>query len=255
MTSRRVLIPGGTGGVGEGVVRAYLAAGAQVVVPTRSERRAAEFRQILGDAVSDRLHLVVHDYTSFDGAERLAAEMVERLGGIDDVVAPIGGYWGGRKLWEVDALDWQTAFVDLATTHTAVMRAVLPRLSPAGTYQIVAGESGLGPVPGSGLLSMQQAALLMMRDVLEAEVDGRQRVFGLVLGPVSTRAVADAQPEWITPGQVGEVAVAASAGQSAGRVIRLPDPDAAADALALLSGSQGASIEPSGRRTVAAHRS
>jgi len=65
VTGRRVLIPGGTGGVGEGVVRAYLAAGAHVFVPTRSERRAAEF-----EVASDRLQVVVHDYTSFDGAER-----------------------------------------------------------------------------------------------------------------------------------------------------------------------------------------
>ncbi|WP_250036822.1 SDR family oxidoreductase [Paractinoplanes maris] len=233
-SDRRVLIPGGTGGVGEGVVRAYLAAGAQVVVPSRDERRTAEFQRILGDAATDRLHLVVHDYTGFDGAERLAAEMAERLGGIDDVVAPIGGYWGGRRLWEIDAKDWQDAFVGLATTHAAVMRAVVPRLGPTGTYQIVAGESGFRPVPGSGLLSMQQAALLMMRSVLEAEVADRQRVFALVLGPVRTRSIGDAQPDWITPGQIGAVAVAASASTVAGREIRLPDPDAAKQALALL---------------------
>ncbi|WP_250008982.1 SDR family NAD(P)-dependent oxidoreductase [Actinoplanes sp. M2I2] len=233
---RRVLIPGGTGGVGEGIVRAYLAAGAHVVVPSRDERRAAEFRQVLGEAVTDRLHLVVHDYTTFDGADRLAAEMTDRLGGLDDVVAPIGGYWGGRKLWEIDPADWQAAFVDPVTTHAAVMRAVLPRLSPTGTYQIVAGESGFRPVPGSGLLSMEQSALLMMGKVLVAEAAGRPRVFTLVLGPVRTRSVGDAQPEWITPGQIGEVAVAASVSELAGHEIRLPDPASAARALTLLRG-------------------
>lgn len=236
LENRRVLVPGGTGGVGEGVVRAYLTAGADVVVPTRSEQRAAEYRQILGEAATGRLHLFVHDYTGFDGAERLAAEMTERLGGIDDVVAPVGGYWGGRRLEEIDAEDWQTAFVDLATTHAAVMRAVLPRLGPTGTYQIVAGESGLRPVPGSGLMSMQQAALLMMRSVLEAEVAGGRRVFALVLGPVRTRAVGDDHPDWITPGQIGEVAVAASGSTLIGREIRLADPAAAARALTLLQG-------------------
>nr|WP_221377911.1 SDR family NAD(P)-dependent oxidoreductase [Actinoplanes polyasparticus] len=104
---RRVLIPGGTGGVGEGVVRACLAAGAQVVVPTRSERRAAEFRRILGAAASDRLQVVVHDYTTLEGAERLVAGLGEPL---DDVVAPIGGYWGGRPLQAIDAADRQRVF-------------------------------------------------------------------------------------------------------------------------------------------------
>jgi 3-oxoacyl-[acyl-carrier protein] reductase len=232
--NRRVRIPGGTGGVGEGVVRAFLAAGADVVVPTRSAERAADFQRIVGDAATDRLHLVVHHYSSFAGAAELAAAMVERLGGIDDVVTPIGGYWGGRSLWEIDSNDWQSAFVDLATTHAAVMRAVRPRLSRTGAYQIVAGESGFRPVPGSGLLSMQQAALLMMRGVLEAEAGDRQRVFALVLGPVRTRFMGDAHPDWITSEQIGEVAVAASASALTGREIRLPDPAAAARAVARL---------------------
>jgi 3-oxoacyl-[acyl-carrier protein] reductase len=49
LAGRRVLVPGGTGGVGEGVVRAFLAAGADVVVPTRSDARGAELRQALGE--------------------------------------------------------------------------------------------------------------------------------------------------------------------------------------------------------------
>src|SRR5579863_5737847 len=89
LSGRHVLIPGGTGGVGEGVVRAYLAAGADVVVPTRSQERADEFRRLLGDADTAGLHLVVHDYTTFAGAEALVATMEDRLGSVDDVVAPI----------------------------------------------------------------------------------------------------------------------------------------------------------------------
>lgn len=46
LSGRHILIPGGTGGVGQGAVRAYLAAGADVVVPTRNEARAEEFRTV-----------------------------------------------------------------------------------------------------------------------------------------------------------------------------------------------------------------
>jgi hypothetical protein len=48
--------------------------------------------------------LVVHDYTTFAGAEALAATMGERLGSVDDVVAPIGGWWAGKRLWEIGGL-------------------------------------------------------------------------------------------------------------------------------------------------------
>jgi len=237
LSGRRVLIPGGTGGVGEGAVRAYLSAGADVVVPTRSQERADEFRLLLGDGATGRLHLVVHDYTTFAGAEELAATMEERLGGVDDVVAPIGGWWAGKRLWEIDERDWRDAFVDLATTHAAVLRAALPRMKAEGAYSVVVGASAFTPVPASGLVSMEQAALLMMQQVLAAELAGQKRVFALVLGPVLTRAAGQGDPGWITAEQVGAVAVAASASAVGGRQIRLRDQAELAQALTLLHGA------------------
>lgn len=249
LAGRRVLVPGGTGGVGEGVVRRYLAAGADVVVPTRSEARAAEFRQVLGEAVTSHLHLVVHDYTTFEGATRLADEMTGRLGGIDDVVAPIGGFWGGRPLWEISAADWQSAFAGLATAHLAVLRATLPRLSPRGAYSLVVGASAFTPVPGSGLVSMEQAAVAMMARVVRAELAdggpglaGGRRVFTLVLGPVSTRQSGPAEPDWVTADQVGGVATAASAATGPGRELWLRNQAEAASTLAELPA--GPVIEP-----------
>jgi len=235
LSRRRVVVPGGTGAVGEGVVRGYLAAGAEVLVPTRSPERAEEFRRVLGDAASEHLHLVVHDYTTFAGAEKLAAEMELRLGGVDDVVAPIGGWWAGKRTWEIDESDWQSAFVGLATAHMAVLRAFLPRLSARGAYALTVGASAFTPVPGSGLVSMEQAALLMMQQVVTAESEGRQRVFALVLGPVRSRAIDSGDPDWVTADQVGAVAVAASAaGSVAGREIRLRNQAEVAEALTML---------------------
>ncbi|MFG1827953.1 SDR family oxidoreductase [Microbispora bryophytorum] len=239
LSGRRVVVPGGTGAVGEGVVRSYLAAGADVVVPTRTQERAEQFRRVLGDAATDRLHLAVHDYTTFAGAEQLADEMERRLGGVDDVVAPIGGWWAGKQLWEIDESDWQNAFVGLAAAHMAVLRAFLPRLNARGAYTLIVGASAFTPVPGSGLVSMEQAALLMMRQVAEAEVAGQQRVFALVLGPVKTRLVDSGDPDWVSADQVGAVAVAASAAATVGgREIRLRSQAEADEALAALQADQ-----------------
>ncbi len=238
LTGRRVAVPGGTGGVGEGVVRRYLAAGADVVVPTRSQRRADEFGATLGDAATDQLHLVVHDYTTFAGAEGLADEMTARLGGVDAVVAAIGGWWGGKRLWEIDEHDWTSAFLDLATAHMAIARAFVPRLPSGGTYAAVVGESASFPVPTSGLVSMEQAAVLMMQQVLDAEIDTGQRAFALVLGPVRTRGVSG-EPDWITPDQIGDVATALTASPAfAGRAVGLHGPAEADAALALIAAAR-----------------
>lgn len=209
LRGRRVLVPGGTGGVGEGVVRAYLEAGADVVSPTRSDERGQELRNALGAlGTSPLLHLPTHDYTSFAGAEALGREMQQRLGGIDDVVVPVGGWWHGPSLWEVAEDDWSHAFIGLATAHMGIARATLPRLSAAGAYVVVVGQSAQIPVPGSGLVSMEQAALLMMQRVLAAEAPDR-RIFAFVLGAVRTRFTTGDQ-EQVSADQVGAAAVAAS---------------------------------------------
>ena len=155
------------------------------------------------------------------------------------MVAPIGGFWAGKQLWEIDEADWQSAFVGLATTHMAIARACLPRLNEAGAYCLIVGDSAVTPVPGSGLVSMEQAAVLMMQQVLDAESQGRKRVFALMLGPVRTRFVEDADPGWVTSAQVGQAAVAASAAAAAaGQRIRLGNQAEFTSALARLQGKQ-----------------
>lgn len=213
LAGRRVLVPGGTGGVGEGVVRAFLAAGADVVVPTRSDGRGAELRQALGElGTSSLLHLPTHDYTTFAGADELGKEMTERLGGIDDVIAPVGGWWSGGALTQIDEADWAAAFVGLASVHMGLARAILPRMSGAGAYTVIVGQSAEYPIPGSGLVSMEQSAVLMMQRVLAAE-NADRRVLALVLGPVRTRFAAGEQ-DWVSAEDVGNVAVAASTATS-----------------------------------------
>jgi NAD(P)-dependent dehydrogenase (short-subunit alcohol dehydrogenase family) len=148
------------------------------------------------------------------------------------VVASVGGWWAGKKLWEIAESDWQSAFVGLATTHMAVARACLPRMTSGGAYALIVGDSSSWPVPSSGLVSMEQSALLMMQRVLDAEAAGSRRVFALVLGPVATRLVAG---DGVTASQVGAVAVAASASAGAlGQAIPLHGDAEVAEAISRL---------------------
>lgn len=222
LAGRRVLVPGGTGGVGEGVVRAFLAAGAEVAVPTRTVERSEELRAALGPVPLDRLHVLVQDYTTFAGAEQLVDQVLGLLGGLDAVVASVGGWWSGPTLTEISEDDWRDAFVALATTHMAVLRASLPRMSPDGLYAVIVGDSAVVPVPRSGLVSMEQAALLMMQQVAAVEAPDR-RIFAFLLGPVRTRfAVTDTLG--VSADQVGAVATAmTAAAHLSGRTIPLHD--------------------------------
>lgn len=207
LTGRVVVIPGGTGGVGEGIVRSYLARGATVVVPSRNEGKAEHLRELLGaDANPDRLHFLLQDYGSFAGAEALAEAVVSKFGKVDDVVASIGGWWAGKPLVGISEEDWEKVFVGLTTSHVAVLKAFLPRIPRSGAYTLILGGSAYTPVPGSSLMNMEQAGLLIMRDVVQLEVGDQRRIFSLVMGPIMTRHRHRGDPDWVTAEQVGEIA-------------------------------------------------
>jgi NADP-dependent 3-hydroxy acid dehydrogenase YdfG len=54
LDSKIALIAGGTGSVGEGIVRAFLKQGATVVVPSRTAERLEQLRGYLGELAKDR---------------------------------------------------------------------------------------------------------------------------------------------------------------------------------------------------------
>ncbi|MFI8787935.1 hypothetical protein [Streptomyces sp. NPDC055105] len=142
------------------------------------------------------------------GAFGAATKLVEELGHIDHVVSAVGGWWMGKALWQISQDDWQKVFVDVATTHMALARAfVLLWLTEDGSHSAIAGFSAQQPYPAAGIVSMQGAAQLMMREAFSAELKGQQRISDLVLGPIVNRSRPGGDPNWLTADQVGEAAV------------------------------------------------
>ncbi len=218
LSDRRVVIVGGTGSVGEGVVRAWLDAGAEVIIPSRTQGRVDQFTGVLGEAATDKLNFVVGDYTTFASAEERAEQIEAEFGTVTDVVASIGGWWTGKSLWEITQAEWDRYFVGLTTAHVAQVRAWIPRLPEHGSYQLILGGSATQPVPGSSIINMEQAALLMMRQVLSAEVGEQRRVVSAVLGPVQTRLRHWVEPEWVSADEVGLLSTGVAASPAASAV-------------------------------------
>lgn len=173
--------------------KAWLQAGARVIVPSGTQGRVDQFLRAAGDLDGD-LHFVGGGYTSFDPAAELADRIIAEHGEIADVVASIGGWWQGKALWEVDEQDWQRWFVGLSTAHMAMARAWIPRLRQGGSSLLILGGSAVIPVPGASLMNMEQASLLMMQRVLAAEVGDQRRIGAEVLGAVATRS-----RNWVDP--------------------------------------------------------
>ncbi|MFB0614013.1 MULTISPECIES: SDR family NAD(P)-dependent oxidoreductase [Erythrobacteraceae] len=216
LADRRVVIAGGTGDVGEGLLRSWLKTGAQVIVPSRTEGKVERFCEAISDLGEPaNLHFVTGSYASFDEVDRLAQQIVDEHGPVTDVVAALGGWWQGKLLWEISSEEWQRYFIDASTAHFASARAWSPRLPQSGSYQLILGGSATQAVPKASIISMQQAALLMMRRALSQEAGDRHRVASQILGPVVTRARKHIDPEWVSNVEVGLVSAAIAADPAA----------------------------------------
>lgn len=77
---RRVLVSGGTKGLGRATVDRFLAGGARVITAARGTMEPI-----------DHVEFVRADLTTAEGAKTLAAAALERLGGVDIVAHVIGG--------------------------------------------------------------------------------------------------------------------------------------------------------------------
>jgi len=172
---------------------------------SRSRSRLDAVAKLIGTELGSNLKTVAAGYGPFADADQLATRIVKEY---DHVVASVGGWWMDNALWQISQDDWQKVFVDVATSHMALARSFVPRLAEDGSYIAIAGFSGQKPYPAAGIVSMQGAAQLMMREAFSAELKGQRRINDVVLGPVINRSRPGGDSDWLTADQVGEAAVA-----------------------------------------------
>ncbi|NBB72200.1 MAG: SDR family NAD(P)-dependent oxidoreductase [Bacteroidetes bacterium] len=207
LQNKTVLIAGGAGDVGEGLARAFLAAGATVIVPSRSDEKLDALRDRL-DA-HDRLVSWTGDVSSEIGATDLRNWIADAVGPLDAVVASLGSWWQGPPLTEVPLDTWHRLLDMGLTAHFVLAKTFVPVLAgrSGASYTLINGAGGLHPVPNSGPISVSAAAQLMLKDVLAAENESVRINTLLLATPVITRARPDGPGDWLTADEAGTYAV------------------------------------------------
>lgn len=205
LAGRRIFVAGGTGDVGEGIVVALLGRGAEVVVPVRSREKGERLRAAIG--ANARLTLISGEVGQFEGAETLAAK-VAGLGSLHGVIASLGGWWQGSTLVDVAATEWHRVIADNLTSHQAVARAFVPRLSNRGAYVQILGAAAESPVARSSLVSITAAAVSMLGRALYLEAPGGGvRIRQIMIDAlVATRSRASAAATGTSAEEVGSLA-------------------------------------------------
>ena len=202
-----VLVAGGTGGLGEAVLRTLLAAGRPVVATYRREAERERIEQQL-DA-GPRLQLVHADLLQADAAERAVAT-VDRLGAVVNLV---GGYAGGRKVHEIDADEFDRMLALNLRPAFLLARATMPRLTGAGggAFVAVSARAALQPFSGAAAYIAAKAAVLAFVRALDAEYrDAGVRCNAVLPSVIDTPANRRSQPDadhrrWVAPEEIARV--------------------------------------------------
>src|SRR5450755_546989 len=119
---RTVVVAGGTGALGGSVVRAFLATGARVIATYVKQAEYDALAKQAGAGLSG----VSLDVTDESAVAKFVTETESKYGSIDALVIAVGGYAGGKQLWETD-LSTYDQMLSLNLRAAFVMtRAVLP---------------------------------------------------------------------------------------------------------------------------------
>jgi NAD(P)-dependent dehydrogenase (short-subunit alcohol dehydrogenase family) len=140
LTSTRVLVTGGTTGLGRAMAAALAASGADVVLTSRDRARAEAAAAEIG-AIG--IELDVRDESSVQAG---VAELYERLGGLEVLVSNAGigmrtvnprFMTDPQPFWEVSLDGFRDVLETKVTGSFLVARAVAPRMLAAGGGRIV----------------------------------------------------------------------------------------------------------------------
>lgn len=132
---RVAVVTGGSGGIGEAVVRRLAADGYAVALTYRgNEAKAAALTRALGPAKTRAWQLDVADWSAVDHS---FADIAQRFGGIDLLVHAAGARVEWRYIAQLDVAEWRQ-YID-ADLHGALhaAKAVIPHLRQRGGGKIV----------------------------------------------------------------------------------------------------------------------
>ena len=168
LADRRILVTGGSRGLGAAIAGALAADGAHVVTAARAEA------PITVDLATER------------GPADAVAAAVEALGGLDGIVVNSGGPAPGT-FEEVDDEAWQKAISGTLLSSMRLIRAALPHLRDGSdpAILVILSSSVREPIPGLITSNVLRPGLAGLIKSLTSEI-APVRINGIAPGRLST---------------------------------------------------------------------
>ncbi|TCK01254.1 SDR family oxidoreductase [Nocardia alba] len=182
LSEQIVLVTGGVRGVGAGISRAFLAAGATVLT---CARRPADEPITVGDRGTEHLTCDVRDV---DAVPAMFAEIVARHGRIDHVVNNAGG--APYSMADATTPKFHAKIVELNLLAPLLIsqqaNALMQKQDEGGSIVMITSVSGHRPSPGTAAYGAAKAGLDSLVTSLAIEWAPKVRLNSVVVGPVKT---------------------------------------------------------------------
>jgi 3-oxoacyl-[acyl-carrier protein] reductase len=202
LAGRAAIVTGGSHGLGLEIARAFVTAGARVVVCARDtealDRARADLESVAAHA--DAVATIAADVSDPESVERLVAFAVERFSQIHVLVNNAGVYGPKGLVEEVSWDEWEHAVRVNLFGSVLCSRAVLPHFRANGYGKIVqlSGGGATSPLPRLSAYAASKAAVVRFAETLAEELRGTGTdVNAVAPGALNTRLldeVLDAGP-------------------------------------------------------------
>lgn len=215
--TERVVIIGGTSGIGLAAAELLLGRGYQVVVAGRSPERLESALKQLGDGA---------DGYSLDAADDVQlAEFFEQVGPFDHLVVTVTANGGVTSLADLTAAELRRHNEGKLIPHLLTIKAALGTLRADGSITLLGAVSSQLSAPGLLVLASANAGLEAASRVLAAELAPRR------VNLVSPGVIDTPWWDWVPAEARQETLAGATAGTAVGRAGR---PEEVAHAIAFL---------------------
>jgi NAD(P)-dependent dehydrogenase (short-subunit alcohol dehydrogenase family) len=171
LTGKVAIVTGASRGIGAAIALALAGAGASVVLASRKQEGLdAVAAEIIADG-GQALGLTAHTGEQAAVA-RLVAQTVDAFGGVDILVnnAATNPHFG--PILTADESLWDKTLDVNVKGYFRMVQACAPHMAARGGGKIInlASVAGLAPQPGMGVYCVTKAAVLMLTEVLAAEL-------------------------------------------------------------------------------------
>jgi len=218
---KNALVAGGTGGIGEGIVRVLLEGGWTVFVPVRGTEKGDKLKAFTADITSGRLNFISADLSVGPEVAELKRQILQAAGSVDLVVVSVGSSYYGYSLHRIARAEWERLLTENLATHFNLQHEFLAQLHTQnrGIYVTLTGPEADSVHPETGLMSVLAAAQKMMSRVEALEAAGTGvKVYSVTSRtPIATRTRGEQSgPDWIRPEELGHYVRALAEGKAPG---------------------------------------